>query len=69
MIYRLPFLRKSYKVNPSFTIQVGNFRLYIGEEVVALLEEAGFTQARYKTMPIRQRTEICVLAEKAGGEI
>jgi hypothetical protein len=45
---------------------VDNFRLYTGEEVMALLEEGGFIRAKYKTMPIKHRTGICVLAEKAG---
>ena len=46
--------------------QVGNFRLYTGEEVVTMLEAAGFVGARYTTTKINQRTGMCVLAEKRG---
>jgi ubiquinone/menaquinone biosynthesis C-methylase UbiE len=44
--------------------QTGVYQLYAGEDLVRLLTQAGFHQARFVTKPERHRTGICVLAEK-----
>ena len=44
--------------------QTGVYQLYTGEDLVRLLTQAGFHQARFLTKPERHRTGICALAEK-----
>ena len=44
--------------------QTGVYQLYAGEDLVRLLTQAGFRQARFVTKPERHRTGICALAEK-----
>ena len=44
--------------------QTGVYRLYNGEELTALLTQAGFRDARFVTQVERHRTGICALAEK-----
>ena len=44
--------------------QTGVYTLYTGEEVVALLAQAGFHRARFETKAERLRTGVCALAEK-----
>lgn len=44
--------------------QTGVYRLYKGEELAALLGQAGFRQARFVTKPEKHRTGICAIAEK-----
>lgn len=44
--------------------QTGVYHLYAGEELVRLLTQAGFHQARFVTKAERHRTGICALAEK-----
>ncbi len=44
--------------------QTGVYRLYTGEELAALLGQAGFRQARFVTKPEKHRTGICAIAEK-----
>jgi arsenite methyltransferase len=45
-------------------IQTGVYQLYTGEDLVRLLTQAGFHQARFVTKPERHRTGICALAVK-----
>ena len=44
--------------------QTGVYRLYTGEELSAMLAQAGFRQPRALTKPERHRTGICAIAEK-----
>ena len=44
--------------------QTGVYRPYTGEELVGLLHQAGFRQARFVTRAEWHRTGLCVLAEK-----
>lgn len=44
--------------------QTGVYQLYTGDDLVRLLIQAGFHQARFVTKHERHRTGICVLAEK-----
>lgn len=44
--------------------QTGVYHLYSGEELVGLLKEAGFHQARFVTKLERRRTGICAIADK-----
>lgn len=44
--------------------QTGLYQLYTGEDLVRLLSQAGFHQARFVTRAERHRTGICALAEK-----
>jgi predicted methyltransferase len=45
-------------------IQTGVYQLYTGEDLVRLLTQAGFHQARFVTKAERHRTGICALAVK-----
>lgn len=45
-------------------IQTGVYQLYTGEDLVRLLTQAGFHQARFVTKRERHRTGICALAVK-----
>jgi ubiquinone/menaquinone biosynthesis C-methylase UbiE len=45
-------------------IRTGLYQLYTGEDLVRLLTQAGFHQARFVTKAERHRTGICALAEK-----
>jgi ubiquinone/menaquinone biosynthesis C-methylase UbiE len=47
-----------------FITQTGVYQLYSGEDLVQLLNQAGFHQARFVTKPERHRTGVCALAEK-----
>jgi ubiquinone/menaquinone biosynthesis C-methylase UbiE len=44
--------------------QTGLYQLYTGEDLVRLLTQAGFHQARFVTKSQRHRTGICALGEK-----
>ncbi len=44
--------------------QTGVYQLYAGEDLVQLLTQAGFRQARFVTKSERHRTGICAIAEK-----
>ncbi len=44
--------------------QTGLYHLYTGEELVQLLTQAGFHQARFLTKTERLRTGVCALGEK-----
>jgi ubiquinone/menaquinone biosynthesis C-methylase UbiE len=44
--------------------QTGLYQHYTGEELVQLLTQAGFRQARFVTKPDRHRTGICAIGEK-----
>ena len=44
--------------------QTGLYHLYTGEELVLLLTQAGFHQARFVTLAERHRTGVCALGEK-----
>lgn len=44
--------------------QTGVYRLYKGEELAALLGQAGFRRARFVTKPEKHRIGICAIAEK-----
>lgn len=44
--------------------QTGVYQLYAGEDLVRILSQAGFHQARFVTKTERHRTGICGLAEK-----
>ncbi len=44
--------------------QTGVYQLYTGEDLVRLLTQAGFRQARFVTKAERHRTGICALADK-----
>jgi ubiquinone/menaquinone biosynthesis C-methylase UbiE len=44
--------------------QTGLYQLYTGEELVQLLTQTGFRQARFVTKAERFRTGVCALAEK-----
>ncbi|MDE3041412.1 MAG: methyltransferase domain-containing protein [Nitrospirota bacterium] len=44
--------------------QTGVYQLYTGDDLVRLLTQAGFRQARFVTKAERHRTGICALAEK-----
>ena len=45
-------------------VQKGAFRLFTASEGVALLQRAGYRDARYETRTIHKRTGICLLGEK-----
>jgi hypothetical protein len=47
-----------------FITNTGVYQLYSGEDLVRLLTQAGFHQARFVTKAERFRTGICVIAEK-----
>jgi ubiquinone/menaquinone biosynthesis C-methylase UbiE len=47
-----------------FITQTGVYQLYTDEDLVRLLTQAGFYQARFVAKPERHRTGICALAEK-----
>ena len=44
--------------------QTGVYQLYTGDDLVRLLTQSGFHQARFVTKPERHRIGICALAEK-----
>jgi len=44
--------------------QTGVYQLYTGEDLMRLLTQAGFRQARFVTKAERHRTGICGVAEK-----
>ena len=44
--------------------QTGVYQLYTGEDLMRLLTQAGFRQARFVTKAERHRTGICAVAEK-----
>jgi hypothetical protein len=44
--------------------KTGIFALYTGQDALKLLTEAGFTQARFETKPVRPGMGICAIAER-----
>jgi ubiquinone/menaquinone biosynthesis C-methylase UbiE len=60
----LYFIAKEELINYKLVTQSGLYQLYTGGELVVLLQQVGFLNARFFTKSERYRTGICAIAEK-----
>jgi ubiquinone/menaquinone biosynthesis C-methylase UbiE len=60
----LYFIAKKELIKYKLVTQTGLYQLYTGEEMVELLQRAGFQNARFVTKAERFRTGVCALGEK-----